>query len=520
MMTPSEDGRRSWLCIAYAFPPINRSGTHRTLGFVRHLSDLGWDATVLTADPNGEPLDIDLLTQVAATTTVFRVPWVDLIRRVERLSRPFRRLRAQGGRKDLGGPCTYTSAFALRSWVSHLLKTPDSRVGWILPAVRRGLECMRRKRPDVLYSTSPYMSAHLIALALHRLTRIPWVADFRDPWVENPYRSIPHGSVALWDAFLERTVLQSAACIVCNTPTQAQRLQDRMPSTAQKCRTIPNGIDFDAFRGLEPKRNGATTDFVMVHCGQFYGSRGPAPLLSALRDVNDRRQVRAPLMQLNLIGPPQYEGKSLASLAEEMGVGTFVRVLGAVSHRESLAHMLGADALVLIGGAGRGAELQVPNKLFEYLGARKPILAAIAADNPCRQILKHSGAPAIVCDPQDATALADALVSLADPRAPNATDARLTLMPWDRRKRAEELAAIFEDLCRRRRPSRPSVWRFASANAPRSVAVYPRRSSTQTPQTLPDATDHEGERDWSGVPGRSSSADHVPTRPASHPVGS
>ncbi len=75
MNQPSASLRRHWLCIAYAFPPINRSGTHRTLGFVRHLDALGWDSTVLTVEPDGEPCDLELLSRVPSSTTILRAAW-------------------------------------------------------------------------------------------------------------------------------------------------------------------------------------------------------------------------------------------------------------------------------------------------------------------------------------------------------------------------------------------------------------------------------------------------------------
>ena len=77
--------RAHWLCIAYAFPPINRSGTHRTLGFVKHLDRLGWSATVLTVEPRDEPLDESLLSKIPASTTLLRVPWVAVIERIKRI---------------------------------------------------------------------------------------------------------------------------------------------------------------------------------------------------------------------------------------------------------------------------------------------------------------------------------------------------------------------------------------------------------------------------------------------------
>ena len=81
-----EDRPGRWLCIAYAFPPIHRSGTHRTLGFIRHLDDLGWDATVLTVNPpNGERVDGELAALVPETTRVVRTDWYDAIAIVKRM---------------------------------------------------------------------------------------------------------------------------------------------------------------------------------------------------------------------------------------------------------------------------------------------------------------------------------------------------------------------------------------------------------------------------------------------------
>ena len=466
--------RRRWLCIAYAFPPINRSGTHRTLGFVRHLDRLGWDASVLTVrqsrldgSPRDEPLDESLMGEVPDSTNVVRTPWVDRIARVKgwlpRGSGNVETSKSQKVKTDV-------STRGMRDWFSRLLITPDSRVGWIGPAVRAGMREIERSRPEVLYSTSPYMSAHLIAKALSRRTGLPWVADFRDPWTFNPFRKIPYSTIRRWDAWLERSVLRSAGQIVCCTSRMTQEFVRRFPFLQGKCSTIMNGFDAGLLEGIKPLRDAGRDRFVMTHCGQFYGGRNPAVWFAALRRALQDAPSLAGKVVVQLIGPTMFEGKSLEELAASYGLADVVRVLGPKSHAESLAYMAGSDALMLAASDGPGGELQVPNKLFEYLAIKRPIIATCAHGNPTADILADAEAQAIVCEPGDERALADAIAGLArgveNVETPKRQNPGLDVSAFrrfdfsgtswsgvhrfDRSHRAAELANVFEELVKSR----------------------------------------------------------------------
>ncbi|MHC4697671.1 MAG: glycosyltransferase family 4 protein [Planctomycetota bacterium] len=449
--------RPHWLCIAYAFPPINRSGTHRTLAFVRHLDRLGWDATVLTVEPKDEPVDNSLMQQVPESAGILRAPWIDLIERGKKLCRmnPARvdtDRPASSRRSPIENPRrpASTDNGAVRSppwltkeFVSRLLITPDSRTGWIWPAVKMGMRHIRRRRPDVVYSTSPYMSAHLIALILSRRTGMPWVADFRDPWRDNPFCEPGFAVLERWDAWLEKMVLRRATHVVCSTPTMAARLCERLPLIADKCSTILNGFDPGLLDTVEPVRNTPSDTFLITHAGQFYGPRSPNTLFSALRRALDQSPELAGRMQIALIGQREYDGRDLHQLAVEAGVGDDVKVLGQKSHAETIAYLAGSDALMLVGSSGVGSDLQVPNKLFEYLAIRKPIIATLPAHSPAVDIIKDARAQVLVCDPDDPTALANAMVQLAKGDRPSIDGARSGVAQFDRAHRAAELADIF-----------------------------------------------------------------------------
>ena len=441
----STSPRRRWLCVAYAFPPINRSGTHRTLGFVNHLDRLGWDASVLTVDPRDESLDESLECAVPASTRILRTPWTDWIEQVKSWLPSREQARAAATASRAPAPeLDATQSRSLRDWFSRLLMTPDSRIGWIAPAIRAGMAEIRRQRPEVLYSTSPYMSAHLVARALSRRSGLPWVADFRDPWSFNPFRSIPYGSLRRWDAWLERRVLRSATQVVCCTPRMTAAYRERFPFLQGKCSTILNGFDARRFEGLEPKREVAGDRFVLTHCGQFYGGRCPEVWFAAIRRVLQDVPELAGKIHVQLIGPTTFEGKSLEDLAASYALSGVIRVLGQQSHADSLAYMAGSDALMLAASDGPGADLQVPGKLYEYLAIRKPIIAVCSTQNPSVEILGDARARAVVCDPGNEQALAEAITAMAIGRAHEQDADWSGVSSFDRSHRGVELADVFE----------------------------------------------------------------------------
>ena len=453
-MTESSDRkprRHHWLCVAYAFPPINRSGTHRTLAFVRHLDALGWDATVLTAAPGDEPVDAALLEAVPTSTTVIQVPWVDRIARLKRLLGISEAKAGGESAAERSAASKSATSFdapgrSLRDWMSRLLITPDSRTGWIAPARRTGRDVVALRRPDAVYSTSPCMSAHLIAADLARKAGAPWVADFRDPWRENPFRNLRYATLDSLDAWLERRVLRRADHIICNTPTMMRALVERCPDVAGKCGTILNAFDPERLENVVPFREASEDAFVLTHCGQFYGPRSPLPLLKAVRVATERSSELSRRLRLVLVGSESYEGRSLRDWAADAGVERFVDVLGPHPHTESLARMAGSDAVVLVGSTGPGSDLQVPGKLFEYLALRRPIVATCPTGSPIAGILHEARAHAVVVEPNDLDALADAIVRVADGSHAAPLDAWSGVDRFARARRASELADIFDRL--------------------------------------------------------------------------
>lgn len=427
------------------------------MGFVRHLFTRGWDATVLTVTPDGESVDDTLSDRLPPSTRVVQTGCGDLVSLLKRVSLFARRGGADArrdGRADAsrGGGDGFAGGRAstqrgLREWVTRLLQTPDSRIGWIPSAVRAGFAAIRRDKPEVIYSTSPYVSAHLVALILSWWTNLPWVADFRDPWGDNPFRDLRFKSLCRLDGWLERLVLKSASRIVMNTPTARAALCERFPQLAAKCSTITNGIDFDLIADVVAARVVPEDCFALTHCGQFYGLRTPQPWFDALSELRTTNPTVAERVRLVLVGADTYDGRRLEELAADAGVGDLVVVVGTKSHAQTLSIMAGSDALALATNVGAGSELQIPGKLFEYLGMGKAIVAAVDQRSPAKAILEDVGRRVSICAPGDVSSLASAILEYAT-RFPDVTSASdlIGVQRLGRKHRAAALAGIFDRL--------------------------------------------------------------------------
>lgn len=478
-----------WLCIAYAFPPIHRSGTQRTLGFVRHLHDLGWDATVLTVKPSGDDLvDRELDALVPATTRVVRTRWYDVLGLAGRFV-PGRSRRSATASDDPSCGVGRSRRRLLlsqvmsgvREWVSRVLMTPDSRIGWVLPGVRAALRELRRHRPDVIYSTSPYMSAHLIALVASTWTQIPWVADFRDPWRGNPFRKLGFRTLDLWDTLLEWIVLRRATHVICNTPTMKDALVGRRPFVGARCSTILNAFDPERLADIDPDPAKRTDEVTLVHCGQFYGPRSPRVWFAALGRALELDPAAMQSVRVELLGPERYEGRLLVDLAAEAGVQDRVRVLGDWPHRRAIGRVRAADGLLLAGPAGDAADLQIPNKLFEYLYARRPIIATFRERTPVTSVLREANAQALCCAPNDVNGLARAMIQLVRRDSLKPGGVRELWGRWSgverfaRRYRACELADVFTRVSGIVAPARVG----AMATSARTVSYAPPASELE-----------------------------------------
>ncbi|MBE3064612.1 MAG: glycosyltransferase [Spirochaetes bacterium] len=383
------------MVVTDTFPPINKVGVHRTVGLCRGLTEKGWHVTVITARPTAHsPVDPGLLADVPPTVRIVRTAAPDVLLLAASMTRRQARTTvpkdwAAAGvplRSPMAGGCSLRTA---KDWLSRWLRLPDGRVGWFLPAVWAGLREDARRRPDVLFSSAPSWTSHLVAGALSHLLRVPWVADFRDPWSGSAFRRFPYAAHRRVDEWLEDQVVRQATRVTCAWDGIRQHLTRRYPRRAGHIHTILNGFDPEQIDSVEAVYLDRC-HCVLVHTGSFYGPRNPIAFFKGLRYLQDKWPDAASHLRVFLIGDPTYNGQPLQRLLEESGVGDLASLVSPLPHREALAVLKGADVALLFGQSGIASLASVPAKVYEYVGARRPVLA-IGAGQEASDIMRHGG---------------------------------------------------------------------------------------------------------------------------------
>jgi glycosyltransferase involved in cell wall biosynthesis len=412
------------LLVTLYFPPAGGGGVQRPLKFATHLPALGIETHVLAPDdPKWVHEDAEL--------TVPTQAWIHRARYV-----------GPSGRRiadELHGRSGVDLAVRRASTIGRRLLVPDENVTWNATAIPKAISIVRREGIDVVLTTSPPGSVHMIGAAVKRATGAKWVADLRDSIVRHPHRSTEGlGAFAKEKARagIAQLVARQADAIV----TAADAItEETLPlSPRGPLATIANGSDFDDFAGLEYRR---TDRFRLTHTGSFFGQRDPRPFLRALQASGlDDVTVR-------FVGDFRRADREFL---DSLKLGDRVELVAYVPRRESLRLQRDSDALLLLipeaGGRGRGI---LSGKVFEYLAAERPILAVVPPDGAAAQLIRDTGA-GVVAAPEDEDAIREALVSLHARWRRSELDGPPLSAEWrdrlSRASRVEELADFLKAL--------------------------------------------------------------------------
>jgi peptidoglycan/xylan/chitin deacetylase (PgdA/CDA1 family) len=334
------------LMVAFHFPPqAGSSGILRTLNFVKHLPEQGWNNSLIAASPRAfEEQRNDLIASIPPRTRVLRTAALDAARH----------LSIKG---------KYPRLFAL----------PDRWSSWWLPAVLRGMAEIKRERPNLIWSTYPIATAHLIGASLSKLSGLPWVADFRDPMVSSGYPA-DRLQRRMWQ-WLEARIFQNASACVFTTKSAAETYRQRYPEHASKCHVIENGYDEDVFEQAKPNRQGVPSyKFFLLHSGLIYPQdRNPSTFFAALRTLIDEGTLDAANLCVRFRAPHHVD--EVMDCARHHGISECVEVAPPVSYNCAISEMMGADMLLVFQGSNFNT--QIPAKIYEYLRAGKPIFAVV-----------------------------------------------------------------------------------------------------------------------------------------------
>jgi glycosyltransferase involved in cell wall biosynthesis len=440
------------LFITSTFPPEESGGTIRISKLAKYLPMFGWHLSILTSMPAKTKSRVK--DNFSSTMRVYRAPRFDITRSSVGLVNMVRKsiIVVKGWRALLVNEAAHTNrqqVFAETTnssgrRLSEYLFIPDQWATWIPIAIFLGLWCIFKNRPSIIYSTSPSPSTLLIGYILSNVTGLPWVVEFRDPWMLNPFRKVrPFRWMESFETWLERIILCKATHIVVTSELYKLEILNRYSQIDRDSISyIPNGFDPEDFSGVTPHQFEKIT---IVHAGNFYGARSSTPFLRALRMAIDE----IPLMKVNLqvlfIG--QRDCASAQTIME-LELGNIVEQKGVVSHRQSIEFMMGANILLLVPGPGNGT---MPGKTFEYLAARKPILA-LTDDGAVNELITSTGTGEIIA-PDDCVGISESIVRLftlsnspSGYAYPAACDSAEVLMQYDRKEIASKIARLLDAL--------------------------------------------------------------------------
>jgi glycosyltransferase involved in cell wall biosynthesis len=342
--------------VAYHFPPIRvSSGIQRTLKFSRYLLEHGWRAQVLTVNPRAyERVGDDQLAEIPVEVAVKRAFALDTARHLSIRGRYF-------------------------GWMA----LPDRWVSWCFGGLASGLALVYRYRPKAIWSTYPIATAHLLGLMLHRLTGLPWIADFRDSMTEDEYPSDPvQRKMYRW---IERQTVERCRRAVFTTPGAIRMYAERYPDIpVSRWALIPNGYDEENFARAENSvaykqalADKKKDSIVLLHSGVLYPSeRDPTRFFQALSALK-RGGILQPgrfKVVLRATGHDALHGRLIA----EYSLDDIVFLEPSIPYEAALAEMMTVDGLLIFQAAN--CNHQIPAKIYEYFRARRPILALT---DPC-----------------------------------------------------------------------------------------------------------------------------------------
>jgi glycosyltransferase involved in cell wall biosynthesis len=411
------------LLVTLYFPPAGGGGVQRPLKFATHLPALGIETHVLAPDnPKWIHMDEELRPPTQA--------WVHRVR--------YFGPKGRRPSEELHGKQGLERALAHARLLPRRLVFPDEAATWNVTAIPAALRIARAEQIDVVLTTSPPGSVHLVGAAVKRALGVRWIADLRDSLVAHQDRRSDTVAVrmkARTVRVVAGVVARRADAIVTAFDSIAEEMRELSP--AGRVVTIANGSDFDDFEGMTYTPG---ERFRITHTGAFFGQRDPKPFLRALADS------RLDDVVVRFVGGFRAADREFA---ESLGLADRVEVIPFVPRRRSLELQRDSEALLLIlpeaGGRGTGV---IPGKVFEYVAAERPMLAAVPPGGAAARLIEEIGA-GIVVPVDDVDALRAALVELharwkrGELEVTLAPDVRDRL---SRRARVAELAQLVRDV--------------------------------------------------------------------------
>ena len=373
------------LIISYYWPPTGGSGVQRWVKFAKYLPSEGWQPVIYTPEnPEQLATDASLEAEIPAEAQIIKTHIIEPYELYKKF------LRKSGHSKEAVevNPVNAQNKSFLQKvamWVRGNLFLPDPRCMWIRPSVSYLKKYLKDHPVDLIVSTGPPQSMHIIGMKLARQTGLPWIADFRDPWTRIFY--FKHLSMTRtterWHKKMEKKVLDAASAVVAVSPLVQQEFQEMTQTPVE---LITNGFDECDFAGAActEAAGGKDKDFIITHTGLFAADGNPSVLWETLRDKCMKDPVFKDRLKIKLIGKTD---RQITESIEAAGLGENLTDMGYQPHDKAVEEQRRASLLILPLRKEPEYKAVLPGKLYEYLASWRPVLGIGQPDGAMSMIL-------------------------------------------------------------------------------------------------------------------------------------
>lgn len=370
------------LIITYYWPPAGGSGVQRWLKFVKYLQGFDIEPVIYTVDnPNYAIVDDTLQNEVPNNIDILKQP----------IKEPNNWLSLFGNKKQqtsAGFLDANPSFFGkIAQYIRANFFIPDARKYWIKPSVKFLYEYLLKNRIDVIITTGPPHSLHLIGLQLQQKLDVKWIADFRDPWTDIDYfHQLPLTTKAIKKHHqLEKEVISSADCVL----VVGKTMKENYLKFNNNIEIITNGFDDnEVVNDIE-----LDSKFSFVHIGMMNADRNPKILWKVLSEIIKQNDAFANNFQLKLIG--KCANEVLKSIKNN-GLISNVEMIDYLSHNKVIAFQKSAQVLLLAVNDVPSAKGIITGKIFEYLQAKRPILAIAPTEGDLAEIINMTNSGKVI----------------------------------------------------------------------------------------------------------------------------
>ncbi|MDW7680705.1 MAG: glycosyltransferase family 4 protein, partial [bacterium] len=357
------------LVITYYWPPAGGPAVQRVLKFVKYLPQFGWRPIILTIkDGEFQATDYSLIQEIQEDVTIYKTKAIEPHKFYKKIA---------GIKSDDNIPFgtlmekNVNWKKKLSNWLRVNIFIPDSRVGWIPFALKEGKRIIRDENIDLIFSSSPPPTVHLIAKKLSRGSGLKWVADFRDPWT-GIYKNWNWNRFfisKIVDSKMERSVLASATAISAVSRFDIYHDYTNKVKQTDKFHFIPNGYDEEDFKHkLESASQQENEQFTIIHIGSIDEERMPLNLFRAIKKLDQEKLINETNLCLIFVG--KYD-KATFNKNIDQTVKKYIKLQGYVPHDQLFEYLQRASILLLL---IYKAANNIPGKTFEYLRSGKPLL--------------------------------------------------------------------------------------------------------------------------------------------------